>query len=431
MLDIKFIRENPGLIAEKSKQKGYDVDIDQLLGFDKKRSELLQQTEDLRRQRNELAQKGKSGPPSEQDIKQGREIKDQLADLEHRLTSIEEEFNVLLRKVPNVPLENVPVGASEEGNVVVREWGEKPSFDYEPKNHWQLAEQRDLIDKARAAKVAGSRFAYIKGDLVRLQFALVQYGLDILTNEEVIKKIVQDSGIKTVSKPFIPVLPPAVARTDVYVATGRLNKEEQTYKLEGDDLWLNASAEHTLAPMYLNETLSDADLPLRYVGYTTAFRREAGTYGKDIEGIIRLHQFDKLEMESFTKPEDGLNEHLLMVAIQEYLVQQLKLPYHVLEKCTADIGFPNAKGVDIEIWMPGQNKYRETHTADFISDFQARSMQTRVKKDSGTEFVHTNDATAFAAGRMLVAIIENYQNADSSIRIPDVLQPYLGGQTKL
>jgi seryl-tRNA synthetase len=431
MLDIKFIRENPELIAEKSKQKGYDVDIDQLLGFDKKRSELLQQVEDLRRKRNELGQKGKSGSPSEEDIKQGREIKDQLADLEHRLTSIDEEFNVLLRKVPNVPLENVPVGATEEENVVVREWGEIPNFDYEPKNHWQIAEQRDLIDKERAAKVAGSRFAYIKGDLVKLQFALVQYGLDILTNEEVIKKIVQDFDIKTVSKPFIPVLPPAVARTDVYIATGRLNKEEQTYKLEGDDLWLNASAEHTLAPMYLNETLSDTDLPLRYVGYTTAFRREAGTYGKDVEGIIRLHQFDKLEMESFTKPEDGLNEHLLMVAIQEYLVQQLKLPYHVLEKCTADIGFPNAKGVDIEIWMPGQNKYRETHTADFISDFQARSMQTRVKKDSGTEYVHTNDATAFAAGRMLVAIIENYQNADSSIRIPDVLQPYLGGQTKL
>jgi seryl-tRNA synthetase len=431
MLDIKFIRENPGLIAEKSKQKGYDVDIDQLLGFDKKRSELMQQTEDLRRQRNELAQKGKSGPPSEEEIKHGRSIKDQLADLEHQLVTIDEEFNVLLRKVPNVPLENVPIGVSEKENVVVREWGEKPSFDFEPKNHWQIAEERGLIDKERAAKVAGSRFAYLKGDLVRLQFALVQFGLDVLTNEEVIKKIVQDFDIKTVSKPFIPVLPPAVARTDVYIATGRLNKEEQTYKLEGDDLWLNASAEHTLAPMYLNETLSEADLPLRYVGYTTAFRREAGTYGKDVEGIIRLHQFDKLEMESFTKPEDGLNEHLLMVAIQEYLVQQLVLPYQVLEKCTADIGFPNAKGVDVEIWMPGQNKYRETHTADFISDFQARSMQTRVKKDSGTEFVHTNDATAFAAGRMLVAIIENYQNADSSIRIPDVLQPYLGGQTKL
>jgi seryl-tRNA synthetase len=253
----------------------------------------------------------------------------------------------------------------------------------------------------------------------------------VLTNKETIKKIVQEFGIDTVSKPFIPVLPPAVARTEVYIATGRLNKEEQTYKLEDDDLWLNASAEHTLAPMYMNETLNEADLPLRYVGYTTAFRREAGTYGKDVEGIIRLHQFDKLEMECFTKAEHGLNEHLLQVAIQEYLVRQLKLPYQVLEKCTADIGFPNAKGVDIEIWMPGQNKYRETHTADFISDFQARGMQTRVKTDKGTEYAHTNDATAFAAGRMLVAIMENYQTKEGIIKIPDVLQPYLGGQSQL
>jgi seryl-tRNA synthetase len=431
MLDIKFIRGNPQLVTEKSKQKGYDVDVDQLLGFDKKRSELLQQVEDLRRRRNELAEKGKSGPPSEEEINQGREIKGQLGNLEHQLASIEEEFHALLRKVPNMPLDNVPVGATEEENKVVKEWGEKPNFDFDPKNHWKIAEERGLIDKERAAKVAGSRFAYIKGDLVRLQFALVQYGLDVLTNEAVIKKVVQENDLKAVSKPFTPVLPPAVARTDVYIATGRLNKEEQTYKLEDDDLWLNASAEHTLAPMYLNETLNEADLPLRYVGYTTAFRREAGTYGKDTEGIFRVHQFDKLEMESFTKPEDGLNEHLLMVAIQEYLLKQLRLPYQVLEKCTADIGFPNAKGVDINTWLPGQNKYRETHTADFITDFQARSMQTRVKTEEGSEFVHTNDATAFAAGRMLVAIIENYQNADGTIRIPEVLQPYLGGQSQL
>jgi seryl-tRNA synthetase len=431
MLDIKFIRENPQLVAEKSKQKGYNVDIDQLLGFDKARGELLQQVEELRRERNELAEKGKQSRPNDEEIQKGRDIKERLGDLEHKLSSIEEELIVLLRKIPNMPLDEVPVGASEEENVVSREWGEKPHFDFEPKNHWQITEPRGLIDKERAAKVAGARFAYIKGDLVRMQFALIQYALDILTNEETIKKIVQDFGIKTVSKPFIPVLPPAVARTDVYVATGRLNKEEQTYKLEEDDLWLNASAEHTLAPMYMNETLSADDLPLRFVGYTTAFRREAGTYGKDTEGIFRVHQFDKLEMESFTKPEDGLSEHLLMIAMQEYLLQQLELPYQVLEKCTADIGFPNAKGVDINTWLPGQNKYRETHTADFITDFQARSMQTRVKTDKGTDYAHTNDATAFAMGRTLVAIIENYQNKDGTIRIPEVIQPYLGGQSQL
>jgi seryl-tRNA synthetase len=431
MLDIRYIRENPELVREKSAQKGYDVDIEQLLGFDKKRNELLQKVEELRRQRNELAEKGKNGPPSDEDIQKGKELKEQIGDLEHQLASIEEEFDVLWRKVPNMPTDDVPAGVSEDENVVVKEWGEKPQFPYPPKNHWQIAEARGLIDKERAAKVAGSRFAYIKGDLVRLQFAIIQFGLDVLTNEEVIKKVIQDFGVKTVSKPFIPVLPPAVAKTDVYIATGRLNREEQTYKLEDEDLWLNASAEHTLTPMYLNETLNEADLPLRYVGYTTAFRREAGTYGKDVEGIIRLHQFDKLEMESFTKPEDGLNEHLLMVAIQEYLMQQLKLPYHVLNKCTADIGFPNARGMDIEVWLPGQNKYRETHTADFISDFQAQGMQTRVKTDKGSVYVHNNDATAFALGRTLVAIIENYQNEDGSIRIPEVLQPYMGGQTTL
>jgi seryl-tRNA synthetase len=431
MLDIRFIRENPQLVAEKAKQKGYLVDVDQLLGFDKKRQEQLQRVEELRRARNELAERGKKDRPSEEDIQKGREIKGQLADLEHQLTSIEEELSVLLRKVPNMPHEDVPVGASEEENVIAREWGDKPKFDFEPKTHWQIAEKLGMIDKERAAKVAGSRFAYIKGDLVRLQFALIQFGLDVLTSQETITKIVQDFDVKTVSKPFVPVLPPAVARTDVYMATGRLNKEEQTYKLEDDDLWLNASAEHTLAPMYMGETLSEPELPLRYVGYTTAFRREAGTYGKDTEGIFRLHQFDKLEMESFTRPEDGLNEHLLMVAIQEYLQQQLKLPYQVLEKCTADIGFPNAKGVDINTWMPGQNKYRETHTADFITDFQARGMQTRVKTANGSDYVHTNDATAFAAGRMLVAIIENYQNEDGTIRVPDVLQSYMGGQTQL
>jgi seryl-tRNA synthetase len=431
MLDIRYIRENPELVKEKSKQKGYDVDIEQLLGFDKKRNELLQKTEELRRQRNELAEKGKSGPPSAEDIQKGKELKEELGDLDHQLSAIEEEFTVLWRKVPNMPVDDVPVGASEDENVVVKEWGEKPQFDFEPKNHWQIAEERGLIDKERAAKVAASRFAYIKGDLVRLQFAIIQFGLDVLTNDETIKKIVQDFGVQTVSKPFIPVLPPAVAKTEVYIATGRLNREEQTYKLEDDDLWLNASAEHTLAPMYLGETLQEEDLPLRYVGYTTAFRREAGTYGKDTEGIFRVHQFDKLEMESFTMPEDGLNEHLLMVAIQEYLMQQLKLPYHVLNKCTADIGFPNARGMDIEVWLPGQNKYRETHTADFISDFQAQGMQTRVKTDKGSVYVHNNDATAFALGRTLVAIIENYQNQDGTIRIPEVLQPYMGGQTTL
>lgn len=431
MLDIQFIRENRELVQEKSKQKGYDVDIEQLLGFDGKRRELLARVENLRRERNELAEATKGQRPSDEQVARGRDIKTQLSDLEHQLNAIEQEFLALLKTVPNMPTEDVPVGASENENVVIKQWGEKPAFDFQPKTHWELAEAKGWIDKERAAKVAGARFAYIKGNLVRLEFALWQFALDKLTDESVIQQIIQENNLQVSSRPFTPVLPPAVAKTDVYEATGRLNKEEQTYRLADDDLWLNASAEHTMAPMYLGEILDESDFPIRYIGYTTAFRREAGTYGKDMEGILRLHQFNKLEMESFNLPEASLVEHLLMVAIQEYLMQQLKLPYQVLLKCTADIGGPNARGVDIEAWLPGQNRYRETHTADYITDYQARRLQTRVRRQDGNvQLVHTNDATAFSE-RPLVAIIENYQTADGRVLIPEVLRPYMGNKEEL
>ncbi|HUC20006.1 MAG TPA: aminoacyl--tRNA ligase-related protein, partial [Candidatus Polarisedimenticolaceae bacterium] len=288
-------------------------------------------------------------------------------------------------------------------------------------------EANDWIDKERAAKVSGSRFAYIKGSLVRLQFALMQYGLNVLTDETKLAEIAEAAGLKVSAKPFVPVLPPPMIRTDVYEATGRLNGAEVTYKLEDDDLWLNGSAEHSLCAMYQNEILPEADLPIRYVGYATSFRREAGTYGKDMEGIFRMHHFDKMEMESFTTADVGLDEHLFMIAIQEYLMQQLGLPYQVIMKSTADIGKPNARGVDINTWLPGQDKYRETHSADFISDYQTRALQTRVRRESGVELAHTNDATAYAMGRTLIAIIENYQTKDGKVRVPDVLQPAYGG----
>lgn len=431
MLDIQFIRENPELVAEKSKQKGYDVDIQQLLGFDKERRELLQRSEDLRRQRNELTVQTKGQKPSDEQIARGRELREQVGDIEHKLESIGKEFMELHKKVPNMPLDNVPVGASEDENVVVKTVGEKPRFDFEPKNHWQIGEAKDWIDRERAAKVAGSRFVYLKGDLALMEFALWQFALSQLTNEDVIKKIIDENGLKVSDKPFTFVLPPAVAKTDVYVATGRLNKEEQTYKLEDEDLWLNASAEHTLAPIHLDEILDEKDLPLRYVGYTTAFRREAGTYGKDMEGMFRLHQFNKLEMECFNLPQDSLEEHRFLVAIQEHLMQQLSLPYQVVQKCTADIGFPNAAGVDIDVWLPGQDKYRETHTADYITDYQAQGMKTRVRHADGKiEYAHNNDATAFSE-RPLIAIIENFQTAEGNVKVPEVLQPFMGGKTEI
>lgn len=432
MLDIRFIRENAELVEKKAGQKGYKVDIKHLLELDDDRRKLLGEIEAVRTQRNELAETGKSGKLEPKQIERGKQLKDQLGQLEKKLEPVKTEFQNLLKSVPNMPAEDAPIGSSETENVVTKEWGEKPKFDFEPKTHWKITEARGLIDKERAAKIAGSRFAYILGDLVKLQFALVQFTFNVLTDEKILQSIANEADLKNVStKPFTPALPPAVARTEVYEATGRLNREEQTYKLEDEDLWLNASAEHTLAPMFMGEILEGDKLPLRYVGYTTAFRREAGTYGKDMEGILRLHQFDKLEMESFTLPQDGMDEHLFMIAIQEYLMQQLNLPYHVLNKCTAEIGFPNARGVDLEVWLPGQNKYRETHTADFIGDFQAEGTQTRAKTDKGTLYVHNNDATAFAMGRTLIAIIENYQQADGRIGIPKALQPYMHGQKSL
>ena len=428
MLDIKYIRENAARVKEASAQKGYKVDVAHLLQLDEERRTLQTKVDELRKRRNDLSSSMKGQRPTDEQVVAGRELKTQIAELEDRLGVIEAEYLPLLKRVPNMPLDFVPVGASEDENVVTKTVGDKPQFSFTPKNHWEIGQERGWLDKERAAKVAGSRFAYVKGDLARLHFALMSYGMDVLTDPDTIKKIIADASLNVSDKPFTLVMPPAVAKTEVYDATGRLNREETTYKLADDDLWLNASAEHVMAPMYLGEILPESELPIRLVGYTTAFRREAGTYGKDMEGILRLHQFDKLEMESFTTGDTGLEEHRLMVAIQEYLMSQLGLPYQVIQKCTADIGGPNATGIDIDTWLPGQDKYRETHTADYISDYQARRMQTRVRRNNGElELVHTNDATAFSQ-RPLIAIIENFQQEDGTVVVPEVLRPYLGGR---
>ncbi len=239
-------------------------------------------------------------------------------------------------------------------------------------------------------------------------------------------QVVKKAKLKVSTKPFVPILPPLMIKTEPYSAMDRLEPREERYKIEGEDLWLQGSAEHVLGSMHINEILPEESFPVRYVGLATSFRKEAGAYGKDMEGIIRMHQFDKLEMESLTTAEDSLQEHYFMVAIQEYLMQELGLPYQVILKCTADIGKPNARGVDINVWLPGQNKYRETHTADYMTDYQARRLQTKIRRKSGKiELVHTNDATAFSQ-RPLIAIMENYQQKDGSIKIPKVLQKYVG-----
>ncbi len=433
MIDINLIRNNPKEIKDKALSKGYQIDTDLIIETDNKHLSILREVEDLRKERNNLSSNiGKGLKPNPETIVRAKELKAQIQSKEEELNTVSKNLNDLLLKVPNMPLDEVPYGKDESDNHVAKKVGDIPTFDFKVKNHAEIAESNDWLDKKRAAKIAGSRFSYIKGPLVKLQFAIVQYVLDVLTNEDIISKIIADNNLNLSSKPFVPVIPPALIKTDVYEASGRLDAEEVTYKIEQDELWLNASAEHSLCTMYKDEIIPAEDLPIRYIGYSTSFRREAGSYGKDMEGLFRNHQFDKLEMEVFSLPETSYQEHLLLVAIEEYLMQSLKIPYQVLMKCTADIGFPNARGIDIEAWLPGQNRYRETHSADYITDFQARRLKTRFKNNDGEiGFIHTNDATAFALSRAPIAIIENYQQKDGSVIIPEVLRPYMGGKKVL
>lgn len=432
MLDIRFIRENPDLVKENTKNKGYDVNIDELLRQDESRRGLQQQADELREKRNTISSQLQGGKPSDELIEQAKLIKDELATIELTLREVDELFTTILKQVPNIAASDVPVGLSEDENVVAKVVGEPTHFEFTPRSHADIAAQRGWIDKERAAKVTGSRFGYIKGDLVKLQFAIIQFVLDILTDEELLADIAKKAGLTVSSKAFIPVLPPLMIRTDMYDAMDRLEPRDDRYKLENDDLWLQGSAEHVLGSMHTDEIIDEAQLPLRYIGYATSFRREAGAYGKDMEGIFRMHQFDKLEMESLSTGEDGPNEHLLFVAIQEYLLATLGLPYRVIQKCTADIGKPNARGVDMEAWLPGQDNYRETHTADYMTDYQARRLKTRVRLENGElELVHTNDATAFALGRIMIAIIENGQTQDGKVEIPRALQPYFANRLVL
>ena len=430
MLDINFIRANRQKVEDAIHNKVYDIDLDEILRLDDERKELSREVDALRQERNQISAQMKGGKPDPKLIEQGKELKAKLAELEPKLSEIEADFITKLKTVPNIPEDDVPVGLTEDDNQVAEVCGEIPDIK-DPKNHAEIAAARGWLDKERAAKVAGARFAYIKGDMVKLQMAIVSFVMNSLSDGATIKEIIKKAGLEgqVSEKPFTIVLPPLMLRTHVYDAMDRLEPREDRYKIEGQELWLQGSAEHVLGSMHMNEIFEEKDLPIRYLGYATSFREEAGTYGKDMEGIFRMHQFDKLEMESFSTKETSRKEHEFFVAVQRWLVEQLELPYRVIRKCTFDIGKPDARGIDLEVWLPGQGKYRETHTADYMTDYQSRRLQTRVRRDSGDlELVHTNDATAFALGRIMIAIIENYQNPDMTVRVPKVLQQYLNGK---
>ena len=435
MLDINFIRANRQRVENAIRNKGYadQIDLDHILMLDDQRKELSRQADTLRQERNQISAQMKNGKPDHALIDRGKAIKKDLSEIESKLSEVETSYIKELKTVPNVYEDDVPIGLSEDENVVAEIVGELPKFDFKPRNHYEIGVMRDWIDKERAAKVAGARFAYIKGDMVKLQMAIVNFVMNSLSNEEIIKEIIEKNHLEGLSsKPFTTVLPPLMLRTEMYDAMDRLEPRDDRYKIEGEELWLQGSAEHVLGSMHANEIFEESQLPIRYLGYATSFRQEAGTYGKDMEGIIRMHQFDKLEMESFSTKETSRKEHELFVAIQRWLVEQLVLPYRVIRKCTFDIGKPDARGIDIEVWLPGQNKYRETHTADYMTDYQSRRLNTRVRRENGdVELVHTNDATAFALGRIMIAVIENYQKEDGTIRVPEVLRKYLDGKETL
>ena len=430
MLDINFIRANRQKVEDAIHNKAYEIDLDEILKLDDERKELSQKIDVLRQERNQISAKMKGGKPDKDLIERGKALKSELSELESKLSEVEPEYIAKLKTVPNVPEDDVPVGLSEDDNEVAEVCGEPTKFKFTPKNHYEIGQARGWIDKERAAKVSGARFAYIKGDMVKLQMAIVNFVMNSLSDEKVIKEIIDKNGLKGLStKPFTLVLPPLMLRTEMYDAMDRLEPREDRYKIEGEELWLQGSAEHVLGSMHQGEIFAEAELPVRYLGYATSFRQEAGTYGKDMEGIIRMHQFDKLEMESFSTKETSRKEHELFVAIQRWLIEQLDLPYRVIRKCTFDIGKPDARGIDMEVWLPGQNKYRETHTADYMTDYQSRRLNTRVRREGGeVELVHTNDATAFALGRIMIAVIENYQNEDMTIRVPEVLRKYMDGK---
>ncbi len=433
MLDIKFIRENKDLVMAGLKKKRSDVDIDALLALDEKRLATMALAETLRSEQNKMNNSiavEKNDAVRQQMISEMKLVKDEYKEKEEELNAIMAEWQALMLKIPNIPSVDTPEGPDEDSNQVIREWGEKPQFTFIPKEHFELGKALGIIDTETASEVASSRFSYLKGDLVLLQFALIQMCLEILTNKETLESIAKNAGLSMFPSVFTPVIPPVFIRPLVQVKMARYMAPEDHYVFPNDDLMLIGSAEHTLGSMHMNKIFEESELPVRYAGYSTAFRREAGTAGKDTNGILRQHQFDKLEIEVFSLPENGVQEQNFLVAIQEYVLQKLELPYQVMLVCTGDMGFPDTRQIDINTWMPGQNKYRETHSSDFTGGFQSRRLNTRVRRSDGKiEPVHMNDATVVAIGRTLIAIIKNYQQEDGTSRVPLALQKYFGKDT--
>lgn len=425
MLDIKFIIENPGLVKQGVKRKNFHADIDQIVKLYNERLEKQQKFEALRAKQNEQSTKVKDAPKEEkaQLIAEMTKIKEELKALEPAITELETKIDELAVQVPNPPGDSTPDG-TEADNKPCKIHGEKPKFNFEPKDHIQLGTSLNLLDLERGTRTSGTRFYYLKNEAVLLEFALVQHILH-----------------KLMAKGFQPVIPPVLVKEEAMFATGFFPADKnEIYHVnpkseanpENDDLFLAGTSEVPLTMLHYTEILPEEKLPLRYVGFSTCFRREAGSYGKDTAGIIRVHQFDKIEMFSFCHPDKSEAEHELIRSIEEEIMQELGFHYQVVNICAGDLGMPAAKKYDIEVWIPTQGKFRELTSCSNCTNFQARRSKIRYKtKEGKNEYLHTLNGTACAMTRTLVAILENYQNADGSVRIPEILQPYLGGRTKI
>ncbi|MFA6197635.1 MAG: serine--tRNA ligase [Patescibacteria group bacterium] len=424
MLDIKLIRSKPELYIKALDRRGCGHYISELLKVDADRRRITKELDDLRAAMNNAAKEiGTSSNKDRVDkIESAQKLKSRVKNAEDTLNLATAKYNELIYKLPNIPFEEVPVGDNEEANVVLREVGKKPKFT-KPQDYLTIAEKKDWIDIERASKVSGTRFGYIKGDLAMVQFSLAQMVFRRLGDQKWLSKVIKKTKLDLPNTSFVPMVPPVMIRPEVFRAMGKLDpgQEEERYHLPSDGLYLVGSAEHTLGPYFMNETLSAKDLPIRFIGYSTCFRREAGSYGKDTKGILRVHQFDKLEMFSYSIPEFSRMEHKLFLAIQEELMRELKLPYRVVHVCTGDMVSTDAEQFDIETWMPGQNnglgEYRETHSTSNSTDFQARRLNIKYRNGEKTELVHTINGTAFAIGRTLIGLIENTQGDIGSVNI--------------
>jgi seryl-tRNA synthetase len=425
MLDIDILRNEPDRVRQALTDKNGDPALmDKFAKLDSEWRAATTAVEEKRAEQKKLS--------AARDIEGAKKLKEEIKKLENKIRVTEEERLAVWKKIPNLPSADTPVGRDESGNVTLREAGEKPSFDFQPKDYLALAERLGMIDMERAAKVSGSRFGYILGDLVKMEFGLVQLALQELTDRTVIKKIISDQGLELQDTPFTPVLPPVLVSRRSMEAMGYLERgEDEIYHLPKDDMFLVGTSEQSLGPFHMDEILAVENLPLRYMGFSTCFRREAGSHGKDTKGILRVHQFNKLEMFSFTTPEASGAEHKLLLAIEEYLMQKLELPYRVLNICSGDLGDPAAAKFDVEAWLPGQNEgkgeHRETHSTSNCTDYQARRLNVRYRDPASGKpaFVHTLNGTVFSE-RPLIAIMENYQTKEGAVRVPKILQSYVG-----